>query len=116
MTPLDDTERRNWQLWASMALNELLAGALNTELPILAWKISTLGLVGEVPDSYGKRNDEADYRAWVVHLRATAERSTTTADGVLHQRASTTYRMRRGMCVQVTIAAKIQGLVFRETA
>lgn len=116
MTPLSDTDRRNWQLWASMALSELLAGALTAELPALSWRVTTLGLLGEVPNSYGKRNDLEEYRAWVEHLQMVAQRSTTTADGVLHQKASTSYRMRRGMAVQVTVMAKIGAVTFRETA
>ena len=116
-----DADRRQWQLHAGLALCELLSQACTDGLPLLAWKLTTVGLVGEVPCSYGRRDEDADYRRWCEHLGAVSGSAKRTLDGVLHLRASASYRMRRGHDVQVTIVANLQPQpqqqdIFRESA
>lgn len=114
-----DSDRRQWQLHAALALAELTSQACMDALPLMAWKLSTIGLIAEVPCSYGKRDEDADYRKWSEHLGAVSERSSRSADGYLHLRASAAYRTRRGRDVQVTVVAHLQPQqqeLFRESA
>lgn len=114
-----DADRRQWQLQAAVALAELMSQGCMDALPLMAWKLTTVGLVCEVPCSYGKRDEDADYRRWSEHLGAVSERASRSADGVLHLRASAAYRTRRGRDVQVTVVAHLQPQqqeLFRESA
>lgn len=114
-----EADRRQWQLNVAQALTELMSMAATEGLPILAWKVTPLGLLGEVPCSYGRRNEDAEYQTWVAYLDATAVRAARTGDGVLHVRSSVSYRIRRGRDVQVTIAANLRPepqALFRESA
>ena len=114
-----ETDRRQCQLHAALALAELMAVAAMDGLPILAWRMTPLGLVGEVPCSYGQRDEEAEFQQWVCYMAASAATAWQNEDGVERVKSLGSYRIRRGNDVPVTILATLDQSacgVFRESA
>lgn len=98
-----NAELLHWEYVSAVALVEVLALAMEKDLPALTWHVAgARGLVGEVPPGYGRYDELAEWRRWVEALELTVA-TPLTVGTTQHVRAVRHYRIRNGKGSKTTI-------------